>query len=34
MKRFNKILVPVDFSSCSAEAVRMAGELSARYEAA
>jgi nucleotide-binding universal stress UspA family protein len=33
MKRFNKILVPIDFSSCSAEAVRMAGELSSRYEA-
>ena len=34
MKPFQKILVPVDFSACSAEAVRVAAELSARFEAA
>ena len=33
MKPFQKILVPVDFSACSAEAVRVAAELSRRFEA-
>jgi universal stress protein A len=34
MHPFTKILVPVDFSSDSAQAVRMAVELARRYEAA
>jgi universal stress protein A len=34
MKPFTKILVPVDFSAYSAEAVRWAADLSRRYEAA
>ena len=34
MKPFRKILVPVDFSSHSDEAVRYAADLSRRYEAA
>lgn len=33
MKPFSKILVPVDFSTHSAEAVRYAADLSRRYEA-
>jgi nucleotide-binding universal stress UspA family protein len=33
MKPFSKILVPVDFSNHSAEAVRYAADLSRRYEA-
>jgi nucleotide-binding universal stress UspA family protein len=33
MKQFQKILVPVDFSACSAEAVRVAADLSQRYTA-
>lgn len=33
MKPFRKILVPVDFSTHSAEAVRYAADLSRRYEA-
>jgi nucleotide-binding universal stress UspA family protein len=33
MKPFKKILVPVDFSSCSAEAVRTAADVSTRYGA-
>jgi nucleotide-binding universal stress UspA family protein len=33
MKPFRKILVPTDFSSHSAEAVRYAADLSRRYEA-
>jgi universal stress protein A len=33
MKQFQKILVPVDFSACSAEAVRFAADLSQRYTA-
>lgn len=33
MKSFGKILVPVDFSACSAEAVRTAADLSRRYDA-
>lgn len=34
MKPFRKILVPVDFSTHSVEAVRYAADLSRRYEAA
>src|SRR5690348_15100330 len=33
MKPFKKILVPVDFSACSAEAIRTAVDLARRYEA-
>jgi nucleotide-binding universal stress UspA family protein len=33
MRPFTKILVPVDFSPHSAEAIRYAGEFSRRYEA-
>ncbi len=33
MKPFQKILVPVDFSAHSAEAVRVAADLSRRFEA-
>jgi universal stress protein A len=33
MMPFHKILVPVDFSAHSAEAVRIAAELSSRFEA-
>lgn len=33
MKPFQKILVPVDFSEYSAEAVRIAAEVSRRFEA-
>jgi nucleotide-binding universal stress UspA family protein len=33
MKPFKKILVPVDFSRHSAEAIRFAGDLSRRYDA-
>jgi len=33
MKPFKKILVPVDFSACSTEAVRVAVDLSRRYDA-
>lgn len=34
MKPFKKILVPVDFSACSAEALRVAADMSQRYDAA
>jgi nucleotide-binding universal stress UspA family protein len=33
MKPFKKILVPVDFSACSGEAVHAAAELAQRYDA-
>ena len=33
MTPFKKILVPVDFSTCLAEAVRVAADMSRRYEA-
>lgn len=33
MKPFQKILVPVDFSACSAEGVRTAADLAQRYGA-
>lgn len=33
MKPFKKVLVPVDFSQCSAEAIKTAGDLCERYAA-